>query len=447
MEMVISELHQSRSSQFGHAGLALIGELARISGIDELSRDISKAKQPQITDEEIIRALCGLLCQGKTDFDQIKEFREDSFFLNALNLARTPSPEILRQRFQALSLQTELEGKLPECSLNLWNQLGMKPEYISHNDRSWVRMDIDAVIFDNDDTKKEGAEFTYNNQFGFNPVFAHLGGGWMVNARLRPGSAHSLAPGTKDFIFQSLHYGKSMVQDPLLLVMDSGFDSQDVILDLINADMVDFIVKHNLRQESKEEWLETAKTNYQEMESFDTRQTSQNVYRGSISRKIKNKEEPVRMVFEVREITSRKGQLLLVPEIKVFAAWTSLDLPEKDILKTYRDRGTSEQYHAEFKDEMDMERLPSGKFKVNSTFLLLGMLVYNMLKVIAQDMVVAKALGLKKATRRRLKTVMRSVIFMCGKITRHARKLRLHLGCPDPWFSFFRQLFFRLRAT
>ncbi len=129
----------------------------------------------------------------------------------------------------------------------------------------------------------------------------------MVNARLRPGSAHSLAPGTKDFIFQSLQYGKSMVQDPLLLVMDSGFDSQDVILDLISADRVDFFVKHNLRQESKEEWLENA----------------------------------------------------------------------KNILKTYRDRGTSEQYHAEFKDEMDMERLPSGKFKVNSTSLLLGMLVYH----------------------------------------------------------------------
>ena len=134
--------------------------------------------------------------------------------------------------------------------------------------------------FDNDDTKKEGAEFTYNNQFGFNPVFAHLGWGWMVNARLRPGSAHSLAPGTKDFIFQSLQYGKSMIQDPLLLVMDSGFGSQEVILDLINADRVDFIVKHNLRQESEEEWLETAKANCQEMESFDTRQTSQNVYPG-----------------------------------------------------------------------------------------------------------------------------------------------------------------------
>jgi hypothetical protein len=122
----------------------------------------------------------------------------------------------------------------------------------------------------------------------------------MVNARLRPGSSHSLALGIKDFIFQNLQYGKSMVQTPLLLVMDSMFDSQEVILDLISDDRVDFIVKHNMRQESKEEWLETAKANCQEMESFDTRHTFQYVYRGSIFKKIKGKEEPVRKVFEVR---------------------------------------------------------------------------------------------------------------------------------------------------
>ena len=48
---------------------------------------------------------------------------------------------------------------------------------------------------------------------------------------------------------------------------------------------------------------------------------------------------------------------------------------------------------AELKSEMDMERLPSGKFVVNSAFLLLGMLVYNMLKVVGRGMVFARALG------------------------------------------------------
>ena len=36
-------------------------------------------------------------------------------------------------------------------------------------------MDADVAIFDNADTKKEGASFTYNNRFGFAPIFAHLG--------------------------------------------------------------------------------------------------------------------------------------------------------------------------------------------------------------------------------------------------------------------------------
>ena len=50
-----------------------------------------------------------------------------------------------------------------------------------------------------------------------------------------------------------------------------------------------------------------------------------------------------------------------------------------------------------------MERLPSGKFAVNATFLRLGMLVYNMLRVVGDDLVTARMLGFKNATRRRTK--------------------------------------------
>ena len=62
--MLIHDVKRSSSSQMGPAGLALIGEMARISGLDKLARK-SKAKQLDITYPEIIRTLCGLLCQGK----------------------------------------------------------------------------------------------------------------------------------------------------------------------------------------------------------------------------------------------------------------------------------------------------------------------------------------------------------------------------------------------
>jgi hypothetical protein len=109
-----------------------------------------------------------------------------------------------------------------------------------------------------------------------------------------------------------------------------------------------------------------------------SRRDNKTTYRGSIQREIAGLDSPIRLVFEVTETTSKKGQMLLTPDITVFVAWTSLDPSERDVLKIYRDPGTSEQYHAEFKSDMDMERLPSGNFRVNSAFLLLGMLVYNM---------------------------------------------------------------------
>lgn len=46
---------------------------------------------------------------------------------------------------------------------------------------------------------------------------------------------------------------------------------------------------------------------------------------------------------------------------------------------------------------MGMERLPSGKYKVNKAFLRMGMPAHNMLKVISRDMVMERALGLERA--------------------------------------------------
>jgi len=446
--MAIKEIRRTPNAQVGHAGLALIGIMVKICGLVDLAQELTLSERPQIQDWEIMTSLCGLLAQGKTDFDHIREFKEDEFFKNALGINRIPSAETLRQRFQTLALRTDLAKELPKCSIALWKKTGMTPDIIEKNERKWVRIDIDTSIFDNQDTQKEGAEYTYNNRFGFAPIFAYLGGGWMVNAALRPGNAHSYSAGTREFISESLDYAKKMVgKTSLLAVMDSGFDSQDLIRSLYFRKGTDFIIKHNLRKESSEEWLKIAKEKAKEQEQVKTKRENGILYRGSISKVVEGIKEPVRMVFEVTEIKRKNNRLLLVPEIRVNCFWTSLGLCEADVIKIYRERGTSEQYHSEFKSEMDMERLPSGKFKVNSAFLLLGMLVYNMLRIISKDMVMAKALGLRKASRRRLKTVIGSVLFMCGRITRHARRYILQLSCPKSWYKFFRDLFSRLQEA
>jgi hypothetical protein len=54
---------------------------------------------------------------------------------------------------------------------------------------------------------------------------------------------------------------------------------------------------------------------------------------------------------------------------------------------------------------------------------------------------------LKKANRRRTKTVMRSMMNICARITRHACKVILHVSCPEPWFKVVSDLFYRLKTV
>ncbi len=77
--------------------------------------------------------------------------------------------------------------------------------------------------------------------------------------------------------------------------------------------------------------------------------------------------------------------MLLMPDVEVETWWTSLDLPETEVIELYHGHGTSEQFHSELKSDMDLERLPSGKFATNALVLQLAMLAYNMLRRMGQE--------------------------------------------------------------
>ena len=52
------------------------------------------------------------------------------------------------------------------------------------------------------------------------------------------------------------------------------------------------------------------------------------------------------------------------------------------------DHGTSEQFHSELKSDLDIEQLPSGKLCVNRIVLLCGMLAFNLLRTLGQEVIV-----------------------------------------------------------
>ena len=69
-----------------------------------------------------------------------------------------------------------------------------------------------------------------------------------------------------------------------------------------------------------------------------------------------------RIVRVTERTADRHGQMRLTPDITLEGWWTDLNLEPEQVIALYRDHATSEQFHSEFKTDLDLERLPSGKF-------------------------------------------------------------------------------------
>ena len=163
------------------------------------------------------------------------------------------------------------------------------------------------------------------------------------------------------------------------------------------------------------------------------------VYIGSdwktVSSKQFSREFTLRAGYEITERTVDKtGQILLIPEVEVETWWTNLGETDQEVIDLYHAHGECEQFHSEIKTDMDLERLPSGKFDTNALILELGIIAYNILRMIGQGTIGGRTPRQKRdVKRRRIRTVISNLIMMASHVTAHARQLIMRLGKSNVW--------------
>lgn len=445
------KFEQSNEYLTTHAGLTIIGALlARTQLRQRVGKTVLPEikTKPDITNGDVLASYIGLLCQGKSDFDQIEPFRKDDAFALSLQINDVPSSPTLRQR---LDMAAKLEGYfdwkdiLLQESADLLKRMNvvLTPVRITvpgGSEQAFLPLDIDVSPFDNSNTKKEGVSYTYKGHDGYSPIFAYLGcEGYGVHVELREGKTHC-QNGTAEFLKETIGYAQRITDHPLLVRFDSGNDSKDN-LRVCHAPetKADYIIKRNLRKESKDAWLTIA----QEKGICCEPREGKKVYIGSMTCKEKGFTEPLRMVFRVIERTIRSdGQILLIPEIEVDAYWTSLLCAPWRVIELYRDHGTSEQFHSEIKTDLDLERLPAGKFKTNDLILSAGIFAYNLLRITGQESLREPDAPIRQnVQRRRIRTVIQNMMYLAARVVRHARQISYKFGCYSPWFKTVRRVY------
>ena len=393
-----------------------------------------KRSQPQIKDGDILLTYIGLLTLGKTAYDSVHEFDDDpDYYQTALGIAREiPSAETIRQRMDDIG--DDLRPNLLDANVDMFVAHSVFPGMLPGGE---VPVDMDVTPFDNSETMKEGVSRTYKGFDGYAPMVAYIGTeGFMANIELREGKQHCQAH-TPEFLKETLAVSHRMTDKPLLIRMDSGNDAAEN-LGILIEDGSWFIVKRNPRKESKEGWLNELRGCCQDIRHP---RPGKDVYVGTTWKDVSYKTSSgetktmgMRIVYEIIERTIDKhGQILMIPDVELNMFWTNLGWSDDDIIASYHAHGESEQYHSELKTDMDVERLPSGKFATNALVLELAMIAYNLLRMIGQESLKHKQPTKRKVRRRRLRTVIENLMLCASHFTKHARRLIMALGCSNTW--------------
>ena len=423
-----------------HSGLGLVG--ACINRHSDLGRQVGRLSRGngQIADIDILRSYLGLLCLGKSDFQAITGMRGDGYFQQALGIGRIPSTERLRQRLD----EAAANGLIPLVSRSSQSMLKQLSVKVSGYADGLVSLDVDVFPQDNSNTRKEGVSRTYKNFDGYAPIAAYLGmEGWCLEVELRPGSQHGQA-GFVAFIQRVIKAAHVLIEQEILVRLDSAHDAVETREVLAAAEKVRFIIKWNPRNSNELAWRDR-------VFSEGTVTTPRSGKRVGLlvvdePMQVHGASYSCKRIVRVTERTAdRHGQMRLTPDITLEGWWTDLNLEPEQVIALYRDHATSEQFHSEFKTDLDLERLPSGKFATNALIMALGGFAYNILRAIGQMGLLGQFAPIRHpAKRRRIRTVIQELIYLAARLISTGRRLILRFSHHCPVYAAFQGVYEQL---
>ena len=447
----IKQLHYDLTAV---AGLALVGDYLKTLAPVLANLDKALPVRCGVMSSDIVRSYLGLLVQGKSDFDAIENHRGDKFYKHSLGIGLLPASPTLRQRMDAQA------GALGEHVSAMIETLlkGHRPDY-GVLPCGWLAVDIDTFAMDNGGTAKQGVGRTYAGVDGYCPLASYIGAyGWPLELSLRPGTQHSAKHTESDLrrvIPMAQRLSAAGPKVALLARLDSGFDAAALMACIESMNQpgqvpVDFLIKWNPRS------TELAELAAQ----IDAAQITSTGARGGVTwsyprtgKRVALWEQPVvigaiqRPVRRVLRLVERTigagGQHLIVPEYQLDGWTTTMParIGAQQVIELYAEHATHEQFHAEFKTDLDLTRLPSGKFETNALVCQLAALAMNILRLMGQRGLLGPDAPVRhSAKRRRIKTVIQELIYRAGRLIQSGRRLILGLGANDRAAKVFMQM-------
>ena len=291
-----------------------------------------------------------------------------------------------------------------------------------------LTIDVDSTICEVHGYHKQGACYGYTHRLGYHPLLAFRSDtGELLHARLRKGAANT-GRGIVRFVDELVaRLRRAGASGELTLRMDSGFWSAKTLKTLRRHRIRYSItvrqtktVRGAIAAIPEHHWVDIA---YQ---PGGVAQVAATPYRGDrlIVRRVRNLGDQQQLFPTWRYhafVTDRPGT----------ATWLDTD---------HRRHAVCELAIRDLKAGSGLAHLPSGQFNANAAWLLAATLAHNLLRWTA-------TLGLGVRQQQTVaKTIRRTLLMLPGRLTRSARRWRLHLPAGWPWAHTFQMALARLRC-
>jgi hypothetical protein len=293
-----------------------------------------------------------------------------------------------------------------------------------------MTIDADSTICEVHGHHKQGAAYGYTRTLGYHPLLAtRAGTGEVLHARQRTGRANT-ARGMARFVDELIaRVRRAGATGELTMRMDSGFWSANTIKTL-RRHQVHYSITVRQTKPIRQQIATIPEDAWTDICYPDTgiAQVAETHYKGDrlIVRRVRHLnghgQAELFATFQYHAfVTDRVGT----------AVWLDAD---------HRRHATVELCIRDLKAGAGLRHCPSGRFAANAAWLLIATLAHNLLRWTALlglgatgELVVAK-------------TLRRTLLQMPGRLTRSARRFRLHLPAGWPWAPWFDLALARLRC-
>jgi len=431
-------LAKSNEKLTDRGAIALVDEFAEAIGLPEkVDGEFPAPGSNRGIDPSVyVRTLAFHFSEGGRHIEEIRRIKADQGFRALIDMGRMPGPDAIGDWLRRMGAGDRQEA-LRRCNDKLVRrylqdapeQSGPEQEDPQGEEASrGLVLDVDATLIEAD---KGDGKRAYDGTVGYHPMLGFLSDGrrepCCSHVQFRPGNA-SAQVGIEEAIRHTLGLSEEEGQSLKYFRSDSAAYQSDVI-DLLDDENVGYTITADLDEAvqraiegvPEESWepfrdRDGFKTGRRISETVHTMERSDHGFRLVLWRKPIAEPSLFGVVSEAgtfyESFYEYGGVITNIP---------SAEMSAEKVIHHHQARGNAERFIGEAKSGVGLRDLPCGAEEANRIWFAVGMLTYNLLKLMQQQ---ALPVGWKHKT---IQTLRRKALRLVGKVIKSARQLTLQL--------------------